>query len=81
MKITEVKISKFEGIGKSKALASVTFDGAFVVTGLRVMEGSNGLFVAMPSVKKDDKYVDTAFPVTKEFRKELQDAVLIEYNK
>lgn len=81
MKITDVKISKLENGGKSKALASVTFEGLFVVTGLRVVEGANGLFVAMPSTKKDDKYIDTAFPLTKEFRKELQDAVLSEYNK
>jgi Uncharacterized protein, involved in the regulation of septum location len=81
MKVTEVKISKLENGGKAKAFASVTFDGAFVITGLRVMEGANGLFVAMPSQKREDKYVDTAFPVTKEFRTELQDAVLAEFNK
>lgn len=81
MKITEVKISRLENGGKCKALASVNFDGAFVVTGLRIMEGSNGLFVSMPSQKREDKYIDIAFPVTKEFREELQKAVLDEYNK
>lgn len=81
MKVTGVKISKLENGGKTKALTSVTFDEVFVVTGFKVIEGPNGIFVANPSVKREEKYVDTAFALTKEFRAEIQEAVLAEYNK
>lgn len=82
MKITEVRLTKQEGQGTLKAFASITLDGAFVVHGLRVVEGRNGLFVSMPNRQvKDGEYKDIAHPVTKEFKEELSDAVLAEYNK
>jgi stage V sporulation protein G len=79
MKITEVRISKIEG-NKLKAFASVTFDSCFVVTGIKIMDGNNGLFVAMPSAKVKEEYKDTCYPISKEFREELQKAVLGKYN-
>lgn len=52
MEITEVKIRRRDmGDGKLKAYASITIDNAFVVRDLKIIEGKNGLFVAMPSVK------------------------------
>lgn len=52
MEITEVKISLREGANKKlKAYATVTFDNCFVVRNIKVIEGSNGLFVAMPARK------------------------------
>lgn len=82
MKITEVRLTKVEGDGSLKAFASVTFDGVFAVHGVKVVNGANGVFVAMPNRKgKDDKFLDIAHPVDKDFRTELQDAVLAEYNK
>lgn len=80
MKITEVKITKLDTEGKTKALASITFDNLFVITNIKVIEGTKGLFVAMPSQKKEDSYFDIAFPLTKEFRQEIQDAVIYKYN-
>ena len=82
MKISEVRLTKQDGQGTLKAFASVTFDGVFVVHGLRVVEGKNGLFVSMPNRQvKDGEYKDIAHPVTKEFKDELSNAVLAEYNK
>lgn len=53
MEITEVKIRKKESSdGKLKAYVSITFDNAFVVRDLKIIEGKKGLFVAMPSVKQ-----------------------------
>ncbi|HCL4480083.1 TPA: SpoVG family protein [Clostridium botulinum] len=80
MKITEVKVSKLSE-GKVKALASITLDNVFVVTGVKVVEGSKGLFVTMPQTKKEDKYFDIAFPLDKELRTEIQEKVLEAYNK
>ena len=80
MKITEVRITRLESDGKIRAMASVTFDECFVVTGLKVLEGSNGLFVSMPSRKlPDGTYKDICFPVTKDTREAIQEAVLAKY--
>jgi len=52
MEITEVRIFLKDSPDKKlKAYATVTFDNAFVVRNIKVIEGSNGLFIAMPSRK------------------------------
>lgn len=80
MTISEVRITRLESDGKIRAMASVTFDECFVVTGLKVLEGSNGLFVSMPSRKlPDGTYKDICFPVTKDTREVIQEAVLAKY--
>ena len=80
MNITDVKVTKIENVKSLKALANITFDKCFVVGGLKIMEGKNGLFVSMPSKKnKDETYSDVCFPVTKEFRQEIIDAVMMKY--
>ena len=79
MKITKVQLTKGDW-GKTKAMVSVTFDDCFVVSGLKVLEGEKGAFVSMPNRKTaEGEYKDTCFPITKEFRQELIDAVLKEY--
>ena len=80
---TTVRINKvYNGSFPVKATASINFDGCFAVTGLKVVEGKNGLFVNMPSQQvKDGTYKDVAFPVTKEYREELQNAVLMAYEQ
>lgn len=80
MKITAVSIKKMEK-DNFKGFADVTFDDCFVVKGIRIMDGKKGLFVAMPSEysEKDDEYYDRCFPITKEFREELTDAILDGY--
>ena len=80
MTISEVRITRLESDGKIRAMASVTFDECFVVTGLKVLEGSNGLFVSMPSRKlPDGTYKDICFPVTRDTREAIQEAVLARY--
>ena len=62
--------------GSVKAIASVNFGDCFAVKGVKVMEGKNGLFVSMPSQKgKDGNYHDICFPITPEFRSQLNSAV------
>ena len=81
MEITEVRVRKVEGAGKLKASASVTFDGVFVVHDLKVIEGSEGLFISMPSRKmKDGNFIDTAHPIDKDFRLKLIEEVLEKYH-
>jgi stage V sporulation protein G len=59
------------------AFASVTINDIIGINGIRVVNGENGLFVAMPQTKDSNKeYRDIAFPVTKDLRLQLNEAVL-----
>ena len=81
MRITDVKVRKVDGVSRLKAIAEITFDEAFVVHELRVIEGKNGLFVAMPSRQVgENDYKDIAHPINVETRKMIEDAVLNAYD-
>ncbi|MEW8979498.1 MAG: SpoVG family protein [Symbiobacterium sp.] len=80
MRITNVRIHQFEGEGKVKAFCTVVFDGVLTVTDLKVVAGSKGLFVSMPSRRnKDGQYKDIVYPCTAEMRQAIQEAVLGAY--
>jgi stage V sporulation protein G len=65
-----------------RAMASCLVGGAIYVTGIRVVEGKNGVFVAMPQRKASDgSYQDVAYPCSKEKREELQRAILDAFEK
>lgn len=66
--------------GNTVAFASVTINDCFAVRGIKVVNGENGLFASMPSMK-DGKggYQDVCFPVTKELRAQLNEAVVGAY--
>lgn len=81
MKITEVRIKKTFGDTSIKAFASITIDDAIVVHDLKIIEGKNGLFVAMPSKKVGDKFVDISHPITASSRSDLIDTVLNQYQQ
>jgi len=68
--------------GKMKAIVSVTFDDEFVVHDIKVIEGLNGLFIAMPSRKMaDDEFRDIAHPINSKTRNKIQEAIFKEYEK
>jgi stage V sporulation protein G len=65
-----------------KAIVSVTFDDSFVIHDVKVVEGQNGLFVAMPSRKTPDgEFRDIAHPITSLAREVVQSAVLEAYRE
>lgn len=72
---------------KTVALATATIADCLVLTSLRIVKGKKGMFVSMPQRKlsKPDKngkeYADIFFPITKDFREELNNAILDEYDK
>jgi stage V sporulation protein G len=77
VKVTDVRVRRLNPEGRMKAVASVTIDGEFVVHDVRVVEGHNGLFVAMPSRKTPDgEFRDIAHPITTDARERIQTAVL-----
>lgn len=74
--ITEVRVTGLQNAGNLVAVASVTFAGALVVTGVKMVNGRNGVFVSMPSRKDNDgNYHDTVFPLSKEGRDAILGAV------
>ena len=80
MTITDVRVRKIASEGKMKAIVSVTFDNEFVVHDIKVIEGQNGLFIAMPSRKTPDgEFKDIAHPINQSARENLQSAVLKAY--
>jgi stage V sporulation protein G len=82
MKITEVKVYPVFDNEKLKGYATIIFDDCFVVRDLKVIQGTNGMFVAMPSKKtKDGTYRDTAHPLNNETRDLIESAVLSEYER
>ncbi len=82
MEITGVRIRKVNGEGRLKAWVSVTFDDSFVVHNMKIIEGENGLFLAMPSRRNDrGEYKDIAHPINSDFREKLQRAVFEAYRR
>lgn len=73
MTITDVRIRKIATEGKMKAIVSVTFDNEFVVHDIKVIEGQNGLFIAMPSRKTPDgEFKDIAHPINTDTREKFK---------
>ena len=82
MEITDIRIRQVTADGKLKAYVTVTFDDCFVVHNVKVIEGKNGAFIAMPSRKtKTGEYKDVAHPINSSFRGILQDRILEEYRR
>ena len=82
MNITDVRIRKVSDEGKMKAVVSITFDDEFVVHDIKIIEGQNGLFIAMPSRKMGEgDFRDIAHPLVSETRNKIRDAIFEEYDK
>ena len=82
MTITDVRIRKIATEGKMKAIVSVTFDNEFVVHDIKVIEGQNGLFIAMPSRKTPDvEFKDIAHPINTDTREKIQNSILKAYEE
>jgi stage V sporulation protein G len=78
----DVKISTIRPEGNIKAYASVNLNDCFAVRNVKVVDSSKGLFIAMPSYKAGNgEYKDICFPITKEFREQLNNAVIDAYHQ
>lgn len=82
MEVTDVRLRCVESDSRMKAIASITLDEVFVVHDIRVIDGNNGLFVAMPSKRTPDgEFRDIAHPINATMRAIVQDAVLAKYDE
>lgn len=81
MNITEIKVFPVNE-ERLKAYVSITIDECFVIRDLKIINGNNGLFVAMPSKKrKDGQFKDIAHPLNPETRELIENAVFEAYEK
>jgi stage V sporulation protein G len=79
VEITEVRV-KLRNEERLKGFVNVTFDNVFVVRGMKIIDGNDGYFVAMPSRKRPDgTHQDIAHPVTIEMRRLIEEKVLQAY--
>lgn len=81
MKVTEININ-LRDEERLKAFVNITLDDVFVVRGLKIIQGNQGLFVCMPSRKMPDgTYKDIAHPINNSFRQELERMILEKYQQ
>jgi len=83
MKVTDIRIrigKQTENIERLKAYADITFDESFVIHGLKIIEGQNGLFVAMPS-RRMPNGEDIVHPIKPELRSEITKVVLEKFEQ
>ncbi|MCC6277612.1 MAG: septation regulator SpoVG [Oligoflexia bacterium] len=81
MEITEVKVFAVNE-ERLKAYVTITIDGCFVIRDLKVINGNNGLFVAMPSKKrKDGQFKDICHPLNNETREKIENKIFEVYEE
>ena len=82
MNITDVRVRKVAKEGKMKAVVSITIDDEFVVHDIKVIEGNEGFFIAMPSRKTPDgEFKDIVHPLNTETREMIKEVVLKAFNE
>jgi len=82
MEITDIRIRKMSAEGKMKAVVSVTFDNALVIHDIKIIEGQEKMFVAMPSRKTSDgEFKDIAHPINAAMREVLQESIIEKYEQ
>ncbi len=80
MEVTNVKLVKLNKNNRLRGVASITLDDEFVVHGIKIIESQKGLFIAMPSERKEDVFKDVAHPITTDARNKITNAILEKYN-
>ncbi len=82
MQITDIKIRKIITEGRLRAIISITVDDALAVHDIKVVQGDERLFVAMPS-RKDESGIfrDIVHPISVEARHQIEDQILDAYEK
>lgn len=82
MQVTNVKVKKINTTMRAKGIASVVLDDCICINDIKIIEGKNGVFIAMPSRRQSDgTFKDIAHPVNNETREKISEAILAEYNK
>jgi stage V sporulation protein G len=81
MEITDVRVFPVDE-EKLKAFVSIIIDDCFVVSDIKIISGTSGLFISMPSKKrKNGTFRDIAHPLNSETRKKIEDRILASYRE
>ena len=81
LEITDIRIRQMSQEEKMKAVVSVSVDNCFVVHDIKIIEGTDKLFIAMPSRKTPEgEYKDIAHPINMDMREILSERILEKYN-
>ena len=81
MEITDVRVFPVNE-DKLKAFVSIVIDNCFVVSDIKVISGTNGLFISMPSKKrKNGTFRDIAHPLNSETRRKIEEKILGRYRE
>lgn len=82
LNITDIKIRKLMNEGRLRAVVSITVDHSLAIHDIKVIEGQNRLFVAMPSRREETGiYRDVVHPISAQGRKELEECILAAYHQ
>ena len=82
MEITKVEIRPMRNEGNLKAFCSIVFDDVFIVHSVKIIQGKESLFVAMPSREmRGGEFRDTAHPIDNEFRLRMEEVILAKYHE
>ena len=80
MEITQVRVFPVEE-GKLKAFVSIVIDDCFVVSDIKIIDGTGGFFISMPSKKsRSGTFRDIAHPLNTETRRMIEERIIVEYN-
>lgn len=81
MDISDIRIRRVYNKGKLKAVVSLTVGGDFAVHDIKVIQGENRIFAAMPSrIDEKGMFRDIVHPITDEARRKLEEKIIIAYN-
>jgi len=81
LEITEIRITLRDD-EKLRGFASITIDDCFVVRGLKIIEGTTGMFVAMPNRRrKDGTFQDIAHPINAKTRELMESSIITAYKE
>lgn len=83
MDITDIKIRKLtHDEGRLRAIVSMTIDNSVAIHDIRLIQGDERLFVAMPSRRDDTgRYRDIIHPINTDIRNIIEQSIISEYNK
>jgi stage V sporulation protein G len=82
MTITDIRIRKLMNDGRLRAVISITIDDMIAIHDIKVIEGPNRLFVAMPSRREENgTFRDVVHPISAEAREYLETSILEAYEK
>lgn len=80
MRLTNIKITKAAD-ENVKAYVSIVLNDCFAIHNIRIIDSNNRLFVAMPSIKGENRFYDICHPITQDFRKKLSEEIIKKYKE